>query len=86
MGGLKPRCFFPRLISQGQDTVFLILSGIEVLLFIEVCKASRATAPPLRIPLFFLCLSISVSVRLHLSLTQSGLAEAFLQYVPSPSQ
>lgn len=83
MGGLKPRCFFPRLISQGQDTVFLILSGIEVLLFIEVCKA---TAPLLYIPLFFLCLSISVSVRLHLSLTQSGLTEAFLQYVLSPSQ
>lgn len=68
MGGLLPRCVFPCSISQGQVAVFHVLLLVELLLFIEVCKAHLAASSFLSVSnvlslslLFCLCPSSSVN-------------------------
>lgn len=65
--------FLLRLINQGQDTVFLILWRIEVLLFTEVCKAGHS---------FFFHLSFSF----YLSLNQPFWTERTLSPICSKSK
>lgn len=92
-------CFFGDFpitawVDCSQAAFFLAWSvKVRILYFsfyqgLKCCCSLRCAKAALPLLYFstFLSFSLSLSLRLYLSLTWSGLTEAFLQYVASPSQ